>query len=526
MKSVFFIFIFLFAVGLVSSSGCVGQTKTFVCGEDVNESCVLNGDLTSQDTCFNVISNEIVIDCKGHSIIGEGQGYGIEAESGSIIKNCKISNFEYAVSAYRKVSLIENILTKNLYDGAIISNCVGSVFENNIFSENAGSGIVFSSSSKNVFKNNTLKSNSRFGLELGESSLENTFSNNVFIENDYAGVQLEYADKNSFFDNNFSSNSRQGIFVFVSDSLVFERNIFSNNFATGISLESVSNSLFKDNKIIYNGIKKSYSYGDDGISFIDSNNNKLEGNYICFNEGEDLYFFENSLENIEDKNTCDSRKVSNTKTAQGCEFKCSSVNELIDSSKEISSVKIGCVGATKTFICGETISESCILNGDLNAEKACFTIVSDGVTIDCAGHEISGKNYIGSSGIGLNGVNNFSLKNCNLNNFYFGIYLMNSSNINIEKSSFCNSDSEDIYVDSSTYFGVDNFCDKNFGWNDEGFNGCSNSCSGFDSENNVGKFLLFGSIFVGIVLIFGISFYLFKKFSSKTSSLVNSSSSF
>lgn len=162
MKKLFFIVLFLFSICFVSSSGCVGKTTTFFCGDIINESCVLNGDLTSQDTCFNVISNEIVIDCNGHSIIGEGQGYGIQ--DASIIKNCKISNFEYAVSAYRKVSLIENILIKNLYDGAIISNCVEGVFENNIFSENAGSGIVFSSSSKNVFNNNTLKSNSRFGL--------------------------------------------------------------------------------------------------------------------------------------------------------------------------------------------------------------------------------------------------------------------------------------------------------------------------------------------------------------------------
>lgn len=129
MKKLFFLCLCLFSMYFISSSGCVGQTKTFVCGEIITESCILNGDISFggnsddgnyADTCFRVStfslegflggtsSSEIVLDCVGHSITGNGEGYGIQFDSSGILKNCRISNFDYSLETHGKVSLINN----------------------------------------------------------------------------------------------------------------------------------------------------------------------------------------------------------------------------------------------------------------------------------------------------------------------------------------------------------------------------------------------------------------------------------
>jgi hypothetical protein len=54
----------------------------------------------------------------------------------------------------------------------------------------------------------------------------------------------------------------------------------------------------------------------------------------------------------------------------------------------------GCFGATHNFTCGDTITESCTLTCNLKSNGTCFTIGADNITIDGAGHSITG-NYIG-----------------------------------------------------------------------------------------------------------------------------------
>ena len=52
----------------------------------------------------------------------------------------------------------------------------------------------------------------------------------------------------------------------------------------------------------------------------------------------------------------------------------------------------GCAGATQTFTCGNTVTESCMFNGDMTCDTGHGLVVgAAGITIDGAGHTITGN---------------------------------------------------------------------------------------------------------------------------------------
>ncbi len=86
--------------------------------------------------------------------------------------------------------------------------------------------------------------------------------------------------------------------------------------------------------------------------------------------------------------------------------------------------------ATKTIIaptsCGDIYNDTTLVI-DVNVNGTCFTILNNSITLDCAGYSITGN----ETGIGINVTNysNIKLKNCNVVNFSYGVYLSNSSNV-------------------------------------------------------------------------------------------------
>jgi hypothetical protein len=98
----------------------------------------------------------------------------------------------------------------------------------------------------------------------------------------------------------------------------------------------------------------------------------------------------------------------------------------------------------------------------------------------------------------------------------------------LEKNSFCSNKMKDIYVENTQYFGKENACITSFGWSEEGKEGCSLSCKNFSSKTNSSKRLFFVIGSVGVLIVLGgVSFYIFRKFFGRNSSLVeNSNTSF
>ena len=106
-----------------------------------------------------------------------------------------------------------------------------------------------------------------------------------------------------------------------------------------------------------------------------------------------------------------------------------------------------CAGATRGFICGDTITESCILTGDLTSEGNCFKVEADSIIIDCAGHSIVGIGKDSGYGFYLNNTNNSEIKSCILSSFSDGFYLSGSSN-NTFSNNIISNNTKGFYLES------------------------------------------------------------------------------
>ncbi|MDD5336927.1 MAG: right-handed parallel beta-helix repeat-containing protein [Candidatus ainarchaeum sp.] len=87
-----------------------------------------------------------------------------------------------------------------------------------------------------------------------------------------------------------------------------------------------------------------------------------------------------------------------------------------------------CVGHTKVFTCGDTVTESCIMLGNIAAkDSTCFTVSSSRILINCDGHSITGNNHAHAYGIRIEGPGGDTVKNCRIIGFESGIYLDSTS---------------------------------------------------------------------------------------------------
>lgn len=84
---------------LLILSGFVSAVECGVYNEDV----VLDKDLVSSGNCIIINKTGITIDCDGHSITGDGTGFGVGNINGdpnvhhAVVKNCVVSNFERGI---------------------------------------------------------------------------------------------------------------------------------------------------------------------------------------------------------------------------------------------------------------------------------------------------------------------------------------------------------------------------------------------------------------------------------------------
>lgn len=67
-----------FSISNIVAKGCMGMTTNFSCGENITESCSLNGNLSSNGNCFRVYDNNVVVDLNKYNISGNSLGNGME----------------------------------------------------------------------------------------------------------------------------------------------------------------------------------------------------------------------------------------------------------------------------------------------------------------------------------------------------------------------------------------------------------------------------------------------------------------
>jgi parallel beta-helix repeat protein len=184
---------------------------------------ILTSDVSSDGTCFNITSDDVILDCQMHtitySLLGASNTYGVYSDS---------------------------------YDNTMVKNCV--INDGNWSGNSSRHGIYFSWNSDGIIYNNTINVSNGYGIYAnyagpGINITQNTVSANATDAVYGRGIY------NSFIVNNtLTSMNGIGLFVTSGTETVFEGNMMTGS-SDAFSLNSALRAIVKDNTI--NGVGSS-----------------------------------------------------------------------------------------------------------------------------------------------------------------------------------------------------------------------------------------------------------------------------
>ena len=260
--------------GNVSAANCGGAVQCG-CGDTLTSSLTMTGDLSNcpgNGIIFE--ADNIVLDCQGHTIEGDGSGY----------------LFDYGIYLNsRQNNTIKNCIIRNFYHG-----------------------IYLYSSSNNFLTNNTANSN-RYGIFLNSSS-NNSLTNNTANLNNVTGIYIfGNSNFNKILNNKILNNGKTGITL---SNCGFWGHCYDN--------AGNSNNKIKDNKILNNNV---------GI-FSHQSNSTINNNVVCRNAN--LDFNSSAWQSSSgDNNTCNNSDGWNDTSVTGCKISCNCINFDFDNDNKV-----------------------------------------------------------------------------------------------------------------------------------------------------------------------------------------------
>ncbi|MBW2963728.1 right-handed parallel beta-helix repeat-containing protein, partial [Candidatus Woesearchaeota archaeon] len=190
--------------------------------------------------CISFQTNDIILDCQGHSLNGNGSGIGII--SGNLdnitIKNCQVNNFTSGIQMRTNNSfVINNTASFNTEDGFIIGygyyGVINAFVENNTAINNSRHPFYIINASYSQIKNNRAYNHSN-GVYNIQSSHYNQILNNLAYDN-YGGFTLSYSSHDNHLFNNTVHNNQVfngNSYEFITDSY---NNVLNQSYYTGNS---------------------------------------------------------------------------------------------------------------------------------------------------------------------------------------------------------------------------------------------------------------------------------------------------
>lgn len=200
----------------------------FTCNGNISTSLPLDRDiLNCNGTGLNIIADNLILDCNGHKISGNGTGMGITIQGrvNVTIANCMISKFDTGISASLANGNIKNNTISNCSYGISGGNFHYSKIQANYLQNNTLVGISLSNAQNSTIVGNIVnsmnKTTSSYGIKLG---LLNTYTYNNTIENNTAinsniGIGITFTpgiipsggNARNTIRSNFISNNYKGI---------------------------------------------------------------------------------------------------------------------------------------------------------------------------------------------------------------------------------------------------------------------------------------------------------------------------
>jgi parallel beta-helix repeat protein len=443
--------IYVRANGTVEPEGTPISTfdnVTYTFAGNINDSIVVERD-------------NIVVDGVGYTLQGPGSGNGIDlsSRSNATIRNTNIKGFSYGIllSGSSNISITENNVTDNSWDGIGLWNSGYNSISGNNIANNGGIGIELtglSGSSNNSIVGNILVND---GLRVWDS-----FGNVVVdnLVNDKPLVYLEGASDVVVEDagqvilvncnrirvaNLNLSNTNTGVQLWQTNSATISGNHITNN-GYGIELESSSN----HNNIIGNYITNNNEYGIRLIMGYSSKYNSIVGNYIINNR----YGIESGAENSISGNT-----VTNN-TYDGIRLDYSSNSSISGNNITNNSYGILLYSSSNNSISGNNITANELYGIELSSSANDNSISGNNVTnngnglyLDESSNNTLSENNVTNSDQGIwlyySSDNIVSGNNIAVSNYY-GILLHLSSNNTFSGNSVTNSGYAAIWLSESS----------------------------------------------------------------------------
>jgi parallel beta-helix repeat protein len=207
---------FVFSEGVSESEviGCVGETRTFVCGDTITESCTFNGDIYSTSMVgFTIGADDITIDGNGYSLIGPYEQSGEEAIRCEGHNNIEIKDL--TIDYYFGV-FFQDVHDSRIADCSICydygcgiwlwSSSRNELIGNDIGPGNGGHGILLWESSENILENNNVQTGRGGGIFIQEGSNDNTLYSNSICGNARGDIVVDAdCSNNTGRDNTFDT---------------------------------------------------------------------------------------------------------------------------------------------------------------------------------------------------------------------------------------------------------------------------------------------------------------------------------
>ncbi|MBU0980199.1 MAG: right-handed parallel beta-helix repeat-containing protein [Nanoarchaeota archaeon] len=208
------------------------------CGDELAEDTMLQHDLTCSGDGLLIETDNITIDCHGHSIsgdsVGDDKGILVEGADGITITGCYILGFWHGIymDSSKGSTITGNFVSSNLEAGIRLRDHSGlNTLTGNVISGNGANGIdLLQWSSNNFLADNAVSGNSINGIYV-EYSMNNSFTGNNLTGNAMAGVRLSSSSSgNSFVANRMLSNLRGAYLDPGVTKNIFSYNTFDNTY--------------------------------------------------------------------------------------------------------------------------------------------------------------------------------------------------------------------------------------------------------------------------------------------------------
>jgi len=246
MRKAFIPLIFLLVLLPVAKaytiSGCTAITSP---GEYYLTQNINNAQIIGSNACIDIQANNVLLDCQNYLIDGIDDGIGIKIIRTSYqtvnitVRRCRVNDFYYGIKIEeaRNVSILNCEFTSNYWHGIYFNDeAHNATVANTKISGGNYYGIGYYHSNYGNFTNNTILNNGFVGVYFDDSSY-NFFYNNTVAGHPEEGIRA-YTSNSVFTFNRIYNNSAEGIYVYGSNNLIF------NNFFNGTTNVGVSGANF------------------------------------------------------------------------------------------------------------------------------------------------------------------------------------------------------------------------------------------------------------------------------------------